>query len=143
MTPGEEALSDLLDQIMALSVDKNARIASLESQLKDKDRIISEYRSLLDPILDWGWGASPESGIKLGQSITEEVLRLAKESRGKDQEIERLKDAIKSRNIDQEEDALLIADLRESLRKCLRQWSLSNDSRLSQEFVDRCRKLIE
>jgi predicted RNase H-like nuclease (RuvC/YqgF family) len=90
---GEEVLCKQLDEIMALVKVKNEKIASLESQLREKDERIKQYNKMLDPILDWG--QSPESGLKLGQSITKEVLRMAKESKGKDQEIQALKEVLK------------------------------------------------
>lgn len=76
-----------------LANDYKQQIASLESQLKEKDRIIYEYEQLLDPIFNWG--NSPEAGLKLGESITKKALELAKSSQEKDREIAALRSVIK------------------------------------------------
>jgi septal ring factor EnvC (AmiA/AmiB activator) len=102
------------------------QITSLESQLKERDERIKQYNKMLDPILDWG--QSPESGLKLGQSITKEVLRMAKESKEKDQEIQALKEALKDA-IKGFESAIMLAQT-------------DFYSNYFKEVQDRCRKLI-
>jgi hypothetical protein len=64
---------------------------SLESQLKDKDRIIAEYHSLILPLHEW---AHNNTAFKLGESITKRILEMAKSSVDKDKEIERLNHVI-------------------------------------------------
>ena len=64
---------------------------SLESQTKDKDRIIAEYHSLILPLHEW---AHNNAAFKLGESITKRILEMAKSSVDKDQEIQALKEAL-------------------------------------------------
>lgn len=59
--------------------DLKAQLSSLRAENQDKDRLLIEYRKLLDPILDWGQTEGLEHGLKLGESITTAVLNRAKE----------------------------------------------------------------
>jgi hypothetical protein len=82
---------DKLEKYLRRMHDKLDRLASLESQLKDKDRIIAEYHSLIIPLHEW---AHNNTAFKLGESITKRILEMAKSSVDKDKEIERLNHVI-------------------------------------------------
>ncbi len=76
-----------------------------------------------------------------------QIASLESQLKEKDQEIERLKDAIKSRNIIQEEDALLISDIREALREAVDRLDRSSKTlSMAQKEIgktlEKCRKLI-
>lgn len=73
-------------EVYGFEVGYRAAYSEIESQLSSKDkecdelkRINSEYKQLLDPILDWGQDEGHEHRLKLGESITKTVLNRAKE----------------------------------------------------------------
>ena len=79
-------------ELMEASQKQREYIASLESQLRERDRIIAEYHSLIIPLHEW---AHNNTAFKLGESITKRILEMAKSSVDKDQEIQALKEALR------------------------------------------------
>jgi SMC interacting uncharacterized protein involved in chromosome segregation len=119
----------------------NLCIASLESQLMEKDREIDRYK-----LANKAYLASVDGALN---EYLEKQKRFLDDIEEKDKEIERLKiDASNyAYQCDRAKRDRYIAEtmseeLREALREAIRQWTLARASSNSPDFLVRCRKLI-
>lgn len=115
-----EEVSDMISKLYGMSKEKDARIASLESQLKEKEE---HYRKLEVVANRWH----------------NEYLNLQSE---KDKEIERLKDTVKDRDYERFHRDAYFEEIREALREVL-DYAVATGHRINYELEARCRKLIE
>ena len=117
---------------------------SLESQTKDKDRIIAEYHSLILPLHEW---AHNNAAFKLGESITKRILEMAKSSVDKDKEIQALKEDHFKSLVFISDQGVNLAELREALREAVDRLDRSSKTlSMAQKEIgktlEKCRKLI-
>jgi hypothetical protein len=82
--------ASLREQLHERDETMREQVSSLCSSLSEKDRLISEYKELLNPIIDWG----QSQDFPLGSSITKNVLELAKSAKEKEKEIQELKEEL-------------------------------------------------